>query len=553
MIPVAAAGVDRVGYLIANSPAVDAVGGALLTVLLGWTVQLFADRKRIAWRAYLDTRINLTPAQATRLTFRVYVDESGPQGRSEVEVPWLALLRVRNAGLVPIRGADFHTPMTFTFPGREVRGAEIIDHSGADAPVLVEQETQRVALSGGGISQRLRSWIAGAGARAAAVPNGQVASDQVQVSKDFLLNRRDRFTLMVVLSGTPTDMRRRIRQTGSLVGGRIIPEPPRRGPNTRSMVFGGLVALPLAGVLLGLLVSIGTPPGSQCAGGSLLLEGSTAFAPAAQSIATQYMASCHGAHITVDGTSSLAGVTTLATDGERDPQAAIAMSDGPAPGGSLYTPLHATPVGVIIFSLVVNTDTHVASLTTAQVRGIFSGTYRNWSQLGGPDLPIRIVSRVPDSGTRRAFDQFVLGGSTEPQQSSYDCVDKNEIPNSPVTLCQEPTTQALLKSVARVNGAIGYGESGDVTDYRGGDVQPVELNRLQATFGNVGTGSEQYPFWTVEYLYTYGSPSAGSLAAKFLSYSSTFTGKEILKANGYTLCVDGSQSLMRTLCAPRAR
>jgi hypothetical protein len=306
MVPEAAAGIGRVGYLIANSAAVDAVGGALITVLLGWAVQLFADRKRLAWRAYLDTRINLTPAQAARLRFRVYVDEPGAQPSSEVKLPWLALLRVRNAGFVPIRGTDFHTPLTFVFPGREVRGAEVIDHSGAAQPALAGpppadhvQQAQRVgsarpvrvdAAGQGGVVRWLRGWVTGMPRHPGTMPDGPAPTDRVQLGEGLLLNRRDRFTVMVVLSGTPSDARKRIRQTGSLIGGRIVAEPPRRGPNTRSMLFGGSVALPLAGLLLGLLVSLSPPPGSHCTGGSLTLEGSTAFqrvpgAPAAHALA----------------------------------------------------------------------------------------------------------------------------------------------------------------------------------------------------------------------------------------------------------------------------
>lgn len=152
MTPEAAAGFGRIGYLIANSPAVDAVGGALITVLLGWAVQLFADRKRLAWRAYMDTRINLSPTPATRLRFRVYVEDPGSQTEGEVQVPWMVLLRVRNAGIVPIGRGDFHSPLTFTFPGREVRGAEILDHSGAEPPVLAELNppAASIAPSGGG-------------------------------------------------------------------------------------------------------------------------------------------------------------------------------------------------------------------------------------------------------------------------------------------------------------------------------------------------------------------------------------------------------------------
>lgn len=201
----------------------------------------------------------------------------------------------------------------------------------------------------------------------------------------------------------------------------------------------------------------------------------------------------------------------------------------------------------------MNSGTHVASLTTAQVLGILSGKYTNWAQLGGPSgLPIRIVSRYPDSGSRRTFDQFVLGGAAEPQPSSYNCLDKNEVPSARVTLCQEPSTQALLQAVAATPGAIGYGEENDVAS-SGRGLNTVELNTLQPTFGNIGTGANQYPFWTVEYLYTYGSPATDSLAGKFLGYVNSSLGKVALKASGVTPCVDGSQNLMTNLCAYSAR
>jgi phosphate transport system substrate-binding protein len=55
------------------------------------------------------------------------------------------------------------------------------------------------------------------------------------------------------------------------------------------------------------------------------------------------------------------------------------------------------------------------------------------------------------------------------------------------------------------------------------------------------------------YLYTYGTPASGSLAGKFLTYMGTNTAKDQLRLEGYTPCVDGSQNLMSTLCAPGAR
>jgi ABC-type phosphate transport system substrate-binding protein len=570
-----ASGAGRIDYLIANSAAVQAVGGALLTVLLGWLGTLFANRKRIAWRVYLDAPINLTPAKVkemtTRLTFRVYVEQPGrgPEASTEVEVPWLAVLRVRNSGFVPIRGTDFNTPLTFAFPGREVRGAEVIEASGdSDARILPQHQPARIPdparlreVQHGSLAERVRKLLPGPGPAVGTGPgNGhgprRAPTSEVQVGREFLLNRRERFTLMIVLSGTPADLRRKVRQTGSLVGGRIIQESPRRGPSTRSLLFGGLIALPLAGLLAGLLVSLGPPGGSQCTSGSLNLVGSTAFAPAASSIARQYTSTCRGVRISASAAGSVGGLNDLVSTGGHHPQQAaaeIAMSDGPAPAGSAYRSLYGTPVGVIIFTVVVNRGTRVASLTTRQVQQIFAGRITNWKQVGGPDLPVRVVSRYPDSGTRRAFDRYVLGGATEPQPSSFDCTDKNEIPGAPVILCQEPSTQSLLQSVADVPGAIGFGESADVAGYSGRGVQPVELDGLQDTFGNIGTGTGRYPFWTVEYLYTYGAPAAGSLTQKFLSYMGSFAARDLVRQEGYTPCVDSTNNLMSTLCAPGAR
>ena len=39
-----------------------------------------------------------------------------------------------------------------------------------------------------------------------------------------------------------------------------------------------------------------------------------------------------------------------------------------------------------------------------------------------------------------------------------------------------------------------------------------------------------YPFWTVEFLYPYGSPAPGTLAAAFLTYMNSDTARDILRS-----------------------
>jgi len=49
------------------------------------------------------------------------------------------------------------------------------------------------------------------------------------------------------------------------------------------------------------------------------------------------------------------------------------------------------------------------SLTLEEIRGIYAADYVNWSQLGGPDARIHIITREEGSGTRSAFEELVMG------------------------------------------------------------------------------------------------------------------------------------------------
>ena len=65
------------------------------------------------------------------------------------------------------------------------------------------------------------------------------------------------------------------------------------------------------------------------------------------------------------------------------------------------------PVGLEAFVFFVNTNNPVESLTTEQVRGIYSGNYTNWAQLGGPNRIINPVTRLEGSGSQSAMETFM--------------------------------------------------------------------------------------------------------------------------------------------------
>lgn len=258
---------------------------------------------------------------------------------AEVEHPSLVLLRVRNSGVTSITEADIRRPITFTFPGREVKEFSVTDCRGVT-----------------------REMIQPPGQSGASVIGNRIALPR------FPMKRRASFKLLVLLSGSD----RGVLGKGRLRRGRMVHEARGRGPVARNIMFGTVLAL-LVGMQAGVTFGQGTPLPSSCGSGRLTLEGSTAFAPVAQQIGQAYTGICRGAGISVDAISTFNGLNALnsagtVTSAKRQP--------GPAPSG--YAGLVGHPVGVIIFGVVVSKQTDVFNLTVAQLRGIFLGTITNW-------------------------------------------------------------------------------------------------------------------------------------------------------------------------------
>ena len=104
-------------------------------------------------------------------------------------------------------------------------------------------------------------------------------------------------------------------------------------------------------------------------------------------------------------------------DGETD----IALLAEPSAEQKAYAEeqgitLEFLPIGKEAFVFLVNAKNPIDSLTTEQVRGIYSGQYSNWSQLGGAQKQIAALQRNAGSGSQSAFLRFM--GDT-PIQTDY--------------------------------------------------------------------------------------------------------------------------------------
>lgn len=230
-------------------------------------------------------------------------------------------------------------------------------------------------------------------------------------------------------------------------------------------------------------------PGTAGAAGSITIAGSTALLPLVKQAAAEYQAKHPNAKISVSGGGSMTGITQAAQKGVD-----IGDSDVPAQN---QPSLVDHQVAVVSFGVVVNPQTNVKNLTTAQIRDIFSGKVKNWKEVGGADQQITIINRPKSSGTRAVFVKNVMGGA-QPTESGLT----------------QDSSGTVATMVAQTPGAASYLAMGYV---KPGQQTAVSINGIPPTDPNVQ--SNKYPYWSYEHMLTNGQPSAA--VADFINYVKT--------------------------------
>ena len=183
-----------------------------------------------------------------------------------------------------------------------------------------------------------------------------------------------------------------------------------------------------------------------------------------------------GISVLVSGMGSSAGIENVSS-GSSD----IGTSSRELKEAELELGLTDTPVAWDAIAVIVHPDNPVRELTTIEVRSIFAGVITNWSEVGGPDLPIGLVNRDEASGTREAFSKIVM--------------DDARFDRGAVVL---PGTGQVRAVVSEVKGAIGYISLGFVTD----EVRAVSIDGVAPSEAAVVAGD--YPVQRVLHFFTRG-------------------------------------------------
>jgi phosphate transport system substrate-binding protein len=184
-------------------------------------------------------------------------------------------------------------------------------------------------------------------------------------------------------------------------------------------------------------------------------------------------------------------------------------------------------------AIVTDPGTELPSLNIEQVRGIFAGEITNFSEVGGPDADIIVISREEGSGTRAAFEELVM-------EYKDDAGEKQLMPIYERALLQQSNGQ-VRTMISTTPNSIGYLSFGFLDE----SVNAVQIDNVEPTVANVKGGS--YPIYRPLNMLTNGTPN--ELSQAFLDYILSDAGQEIVAEDYITVSDDGEEAASSEMAA----
>ena len=242
----------------------------------------------------------------------------------------------------------------------------------------------------------------------------------------------------------------------------------------------------------------------------IVVDGSTTVGPIAKAFAEYYMKRHPGVNISVgesgsgNGAKSLInGACNVATMSRpmKSSEKACARDSG-------INPI-VHEVALDGLSMIVHKSNPAKDLTIEQIQSIYVGKITNWKDLGGPDLPVVVISRDTNSGTYESFETLVMKGAK--MAGSVQYVGSNG---------------AIRQQVLNTPAAIGYVGLAFTEG-----VKALTVNGVEATAENVVNKS--YPIARPLFMYTNGRPKAGTHLEAFVGLYLGRDGKKIIEDTGF--------------------
>ena len=213
--------------------------------------------------------------------------------------------------------------------------------------------------------------------------------------------------------------------------------------------------------------------------------------------------------------------------------------------GSLGIQLSEFVLGYDGIAVIVHPSNPVAELTIAQLSRIFSGAVTRWSQVGGPELEIQLISRPSYSGTHGFFKNVVLrrGNKKGPEEFAASTLFVEE-------------TREIVDRVSAEPAALSYVGLGWVSE--GVRAVPVAATAGAAAVAptprTVRDGT--YPVFRPLHMYSAGEPAG--LSREFLAFILSPGGQKIVSRHDFIpsnvpLPASGREASTRAASAKRLR
>ncbi len=163
----------------------------------------------------------------------------------------------------------------------------------------------------------------------------------------------------------------------------------------------------------------------------------------------------------------------------------------------------AWPIGQDGIALVTHPKNPVDGLSSEQLRSVYLGHVARWSEVGGIDSPITILSREDGSSTRAEFEKLLLGERLTTQSAQI-----------------APSSAAMISSVSQIPNSIGYVSM----SYLDEKVKVLSIDGIKPTPATVSDNT--YPLRSN--LYVIGLTEPQNMYRDFVGWIQTPEGQQIV-------------------------
>jgi phosphate transport system substrate-binding protein len=164
------------------------------------------------------------------------------------------------------------------------------------------------------------------------------------------------------------------------------------------------------------------PPKTVPAGTILKIGGATSLAQINQALKVGFEKKFPGVSAIPQASSSSQGLTDLAAGSIDITGISRELTAAEKSQGLVSVPI----VSQDKIAIVVGINNALRTgLTSEQVTKIFTGELKNWSQVGGKDLPIRAILRPANSGTHQSFQEVGLKGKSFGSGGNFKVLERD--------------------------------------------------------------------------------------------------------------------------------